>query len=349
MAYTTVRMMLNPRAGATILAVLLSIGADSVQDPDGGQGPVQEPGPIVERAQPLRVDRGEELGFEVPVGEVLDFAITLKLRGLGESSPGTFQLSAGVEVPSDPKASTAERVGWFRARAEGGMLNVRMDQLLEVRILPQEWPHVIFRDTLSGTRNRRRELMYGRRNGEPTAWARKDRHCDGCDAPEHQVEGGWPGADRRHCAKCRRQEHRTWRPAEIRVVPENAVDFLSALHIARSMVRAGLKEVRFPLLDHDRDWDVLLTLGDESEITTPAGTFRCRAVKLMPTPPAGEESDERLEGLFGLQGSVSLWLEERSGVPVRIEGVLPVGPLEVDTTFDLTAYSGTPTRFAPEE
>ncbi len=328
-----------------MLAVLVPLGADPLQGSDGGQ----EPGPVAERQQPLYFDRGEELGFEVPVGEVLDYAITLELGGLGESSPGTFQLSAGVDVPHDSNASATGRVGWFRARAEGGLLNVRMDHLLEARILPREWPHVIFRDTLSGTRNRRRELMYGLRNGEPTAWARKDRHCDGCDAPEHQIEGGWPGAARRHCAKCRRQEHRAWRPAETRVVPENAVDVLSALHVARSMVRAGQEGLRFALLDRDRHWDVLLTLGDKSKVSTPAGTFRCRAIKLMPTPPAGEQSDERLEGLFGMQGSLSLWMEERSGVPVRIEGVLPIGPLVVDATFDLTAYSGTPAEFAPVE
>lgn len=345
MAYTVVRMTLDSRAGATILAVLVPCVVVSTQGPDGGR----EPRPVAESPQPLHVDRGEELGFEVPLQEVLDFAITLKLSGLGESSPGTFQLSAGVDAPSGSNAFRAGRVGWFRARAEGGLLNVRMDHLLEARILPREWPHVIFRDTLRGTRNRRRELMYGRRNGEPTAWARKDRHCDGCDAAEHQIEGGWPGAGRRHCAKCRRQEHRAWRPAGTRVVPANSVDVLSALHLARSMVRGGLQEVRFALLDRDRHWDVLLTLGEQSAISTPAGIFRCRAVKLTPTPPGGEQSDERLEGLFGMQGSLSLWMEERSGVPVRIEGVLPIGPLEVDASFDLTAYSGTPTGFAPEE
>jgi hypothetical protein len=140
-----------------------------------------------------------------------------------------------------------------------------------------------------------------------------------------------------------------WRPAEIRAVPGNAVDFLSALHVARSMVREGVEVVRFPLLDRDRHWDVLLSLGDKSAVSTQAGTFRCRAVKLMPTPPEGQERDEALEGLFGMQGSLSLWLDERSGVPVRIEGVLPIGPLEVDASFDLSAYSGTPEKFAPEE
>ncbi|MEE8467927.1 MAG: DUF3108 domain-containing protein [Planctomycetota bacterium] len=338
-------MTLDLRAGTTILAVLVLLGANAAQGPDGEQ----EPEPVAETAEPLHFDRGEELGFEVPAGEVLDYAITVKVSGLGESNPGTFQLSAGVDLPSASNASAAGRVGWFRARARAGVLNVRMDQLLEVRILPREWPHVIFRDTLSGTRNRRRELMYGRRDGEPTAWARKDRHCAGCDAAEHQIEGGWPGAGRRHCTSCRRQEHRAWRPAETRVVPANAVDCLSALYVARSMVREGLHEVHFALLDRDRDWDVLLTLGEQSRISTPAGTFRCRAVKLSPMPPAGEHSEERLQGLFGLQGSLSLWMEERSGVLVRIEGVLPLGPLEVDATFDLTAYSGTPTGFAPEE
>ena len=338
-------MTIHPRIGATILCVLVPSVAHATQDPDGRR----VPGPVVETLRPLPIDRGKELGFEVPLGEVLDFAIRLKLSGLGETSPGTFQLSAGVDVPTDSKGSAAGRVGWFRARAEGGLLNVRMDHLLETRILPREWPHVIFRDTLAGTRNRRRELMYGRRNGEPTAWARKDRHCDGCDAPEHQIEGGWPGAGRRHCAKCRRQEHRVWRSAETRVVPEHAVDVLSALHLARSFVRGASEEVRFALLDHDRHWEVLLTAGEQSKISTPAGTFRCRAVKLTPTPPAGEQSDERLEGLFGMQGSLSLWMEERSGVLVRIEGVLPVGPLELDATFDLIAYSGTPQEFAPEE
>ena len=51
-------------------------------------------------------------------------------------------------------------------------------------------------------------------------------------------------------------------------------------------------------------------------------------------------------GLFGIHGSLSFWLEENSGVPVSIEGTVPIGPLNLVATIRLKRYSGTPKNFS---
>ena len=66
--------------------------------------------------------------------------------------------------------------------------------------------------------------------------------------------------------------------------------------------------------------------------TMPAGT----AISMTTAVPAGEESDgDEFKGLFGIHGTLSIWVEERSGIPVWIEGSVPVGPFELVVSLEL--------------
>jgi len=331
----------------TLLAWLLplALGWSDLggRPPDEGRPPVRG----------LVVERPSGPSLHIPDGEVLDYEVVVDIALLGSTGMGSFQLSAGTEAfhqglnAAEPGPSQS-KTGWIRGRAMGSYLNYTLDHVIEARILPQDWPRVIYRDTQSGTENRRRELMYGLRDGKPAAWSRSDRHCKGCDNKEHFLEGTWPFSSDHHCEKCRRPEHRVWRKPETREVPEGCVDMLSAVHLARAMVREGREELEFPLIDRDSWWAVRLERSERKVVTVPAGSFDCVSIKLTPKR-ANEEDGGRFQGLFGIHGSLAIWLEGATGVPVKIEGVVPAGPLDVDVALKLSRYEGTPADFRPAE
>lgn len=338
----------HPLSSLLIVAALLQQGDDPSET--AAATPVEAPS----RAG-LAIDRGDEIGYVIPLAEVLDFAVKADIAILGSTGMGEFQLSAGTEEKpraGAPSEQQVKKLGWIRGRAMGDYLNYKLDHLIEARLLPDTWPSLIYRDTQTGTENRKRELMYGQRGGVPTVWFRKDHHCrwHKCKDEAHFVEGIWPFTSDRHCEKCKRAEHRIWRKPVTGEVPAHAVDMLSAIHLARSMVMGGQEEISFALLDKANWWDMTFVRGEEKRIEVPAGSFDCLAIKLIPVPPEGEEEEsQKFEGLFGMQGTLSVWLDHATGVPVKIEGLVPAGPWMVDVALELSEYEGTPESFGPVE
>lgn len=300
---------------------------------------------------PFVFERGVAPSLVVPDGEVLDYQVQVDIAVLGSTGLGSFQLSSGTEEfrrGIGEQAGPPTRMAWVRGRAMGSYLNYTLDHVIESRMLPQDWPRVIHRDTQSGTENRKHEVMYGTRDGQPMSWYRADRHCKGCESPEHMLEGSWPFSKDHHCKDCDRPEHRVWRKPTTQEIPPGAVDMLSAIHVARAMVREGMRELAFPVLDRDEYWQVTLQRDERREIETLAGAFDCCSIKLTPVAADGKDS-ERFKGLFGIHGSLSIWLEAASGVPVMIQGTVPLGPFEVDVALVLKQYEGTPKAFRPVE
>ena len=336
-------MRIFPLLFSRTTAGLLLVGA--------GAGP---PFPVDHKSDAsLLVDRGTGLAFTIPADESLFFEVIVDIPLVGAISMGTFELLSGTEPyqasvfeAQEGEAGEAARVGWVKGNASGSCLNYVLKHEIDLRVLPQEWPRVIYRDTQGGTEHRRRELMYGTRNGQATSLYRRDGHCTDKSGkrPEHWLAKALWGGER-HCSKCKRAAHRDWRKPTVQEVPADSVDMLSAIFLARSMVQSGLAEVNFPMLDKDRWWDVTLTLGAQKLLVTRAGSFECRAVKLTPVLPSGKR--EKFKGLFGIHGSLSIWLEKDTGVPVSIEGVLPAGPLNVGINLQLTGFRGTPAGFGP--
>ncbi len=298
-----------------------------------------------------------DLALVIPEGERLEFRVTIGLGVLGDPSVGRFVLSAGSEeyfaglpLAGTPAAKVTEagtrapRTGWIKGKADGSALGYVLDHTIEARHLPQEFPSLVYRDVQAGTENRRREVKVGVQEGARALVYRSDTHCLGCERREHYVEGTWPFGDDHHCRKCKRGEHRDWRAPKQRSVPDDAVDMLSAIHLARAMIRTGQQTAAFPLIDKDRIWNLSLYRGELAEIETKAGTFRCRSVKMSPTVPPGEQQDAKFKGLFGIHGSLNIWLEHETGVPVLLEGVVPLG-IDLDVRLELAAFEGTPDGF----
>ncbi len=338
--------------GALCVFLLAPLGAPAGHTSTAGsvgEAPLDDPVP----GPGLTLPRGPgQLPLHVPPGEALTFDVILNVAVLGDTKVGEVVLSAGVEpfVSGLPAVGgtvdSGLQVGWIKSKATGSYVTYDLNHEIEMRALPQEWPRVIYRDTQEGTENRKRELKIGTREGVPTSEYRSDRHCKGCERREHFVEGAWPFGSDHHCEKCKRAAHRVWRDPVARKVPEGALDMLSAIYYSRAMVRAGLQEVSLPLVDHTRLWDLTLTRGKQKTISTPAGKFLCRQIQLATSVPPGEtDTTGKFEGLFGIHGTIRIWLEERTGVPVMVEGMVPIGPIELDVRLALRVYEGTPDDF----
>ena len=85
--------------------------------------------------------------------------------------------------------------------------------------------------------------------------------------------------------------------------------------------------------------------------TTSGTFFDVIEIVLEPEAFPGEEigdKAERFEGVFGINGSIHLWVEKKTGVAVRIQGDLPIGgviTLGIDVVLD--SFTGAPEGFGP--
>ncbi|MFN0244215.1 MAG: DUF3108 domain-containing protein [Planctomycetota bacterium] len=325
-------------------------------------GAAQVPAPLVDPAVPsdapiadeVRFDSGGTLPLVLPRDERLEFAVILELGALGDIHAGDVELAANVEryvaglpaAGSQPAPAKDAVMGRVRSTATGGYAGYTLHHELISRVLPQTWPRVFYTDTQSGSEHRRRELKIGVRDDESRAWYRADGHCKGCNNPEHFIESKWLWGKPFHCEKCKRPEHRVWRDLQTRTVPSDAVDMLSAVYLTRALMREKRESAQFHLIDRQKLWVVQLKRGNTSRIATPAGAFLAQEVVLSTKFPAGEPRDAGFEGLFGIRGSLRVWVDAESGVPILIRGEFPVPVLgALDVRVELTSYRGTPDAF----
>ena len=306
-----------------LFATSLLLQADDAAVTAGTDAPKEF---VVERGENLavlRLQRAEELVYRVliDIGPINATVGTVTLR----TSVEPFKQS--VLLLGNDASDGGLETGCLSAHAEGSYAWYTLDTTIETRIFPQAWPHVAHRYESGGSERRRREVLLGIVDGEPTSSYRKD------------TEKNAPAGTR------------IWRRPRFRQVPDGAVDMLSALYLARTLVAERMQALEFPLIDKDELWLMRATLGREKKLRTEAGEFDVVEVRLEPKVYPGEEADEehqeRFEGLFGLHGSIDLWVDRSTGVPVKIQGDLPLGPITIGIDVELTSYRGTPQGFRP--
>src|SRR6185436_7961553 len=238
--------------------------------------------------------------------------------------------SVTEEQPSilvtEPAAAHGETAS-IKLLASGSYLWYKLESTLETRILPQEWPRVSYNQVSKSSQTRRREVLLGTKDGKPISSYRGDTK-----------KGAPSGA-------------RIWRAPKERKVPEGTLDMLTAVFQARTLIREKKETLTFPLIDTDRLWKLSLKRGEERRMETGAGVFDVVEVVLEPQPYPDEQMGEKVEqfeGVFGINGSIHLWVEKNTGVAVRIQGDLPIGDvitLGIDVVLD--SYADTPDGFAP--
>ncbi|QDU85549.1 hypothetical protein Pla163_26810 [Planctomycetes bacterium Pla163] len=317
----------------------------------GGLGlaaPLQEPAegtPAEESAAdepepyrpPFEVRLGDDyLPLLVPRGEVLEFVARVDVIGI-KADAGRVSLKsevrpfqAGLFAPKVEGAETA----WIEARALGEYGVYSMDSRIESLFQPQAWPSLVHRFTQTGTEQRRRELLVGVREegSDPVLSYRTDTRTG---APKGT---------------------RIWRDPRWYDVPFGTVDTVGASYVVRSMIRDDRRVATLNTLDKERVWETALTLGAESFMETPAGTFRVREVHLATRLLSDrgqeadpEDADEGFSGPFGIRGHIRMFVEASTGIPIAVRGSVPAGPIDVGLQVLLTGYSGTPPEFAPAD
>ena len=305
----------------------------------------------------LIIPRGEgEVSLTIPRDEELTYRVIVDAGLLGDVEAGSVVLSSGAMryvaglPPAGGAPAPAEELetAWIRSVATGSYAGYSVRHELSSRILPQKWPRILYNDHVGGSDHRRRELKLGEIDGKEVAVYRGDGHCKGCDNPEHFLESRWVWGKPYHCAKCKLAEHRVWREPKTRDVPAGALDMLSAIYLARTLVSEHASALDIALVDKQKLWNVHLARGRRRDVETPAGRFACVEIELASSVPPGEPvKDERFQGLFGLQGSIRIFAQEASGVPVLIRGEFPVPVLgDLDVSVELTRYRGTAPSFA---
>jgi hypothetical protein len=267
----------------------------------------------------------------IPRGEVLEFGVHVAVGPLG-ATVGTVKLESGVDpyvesllllAPTPTADGPSKETGWLRAKADGGYLFYSMETILDSRYLPKAWPLISHFYKQSGSENRRKESLIGMRDGRfQTSYRADTKH----GAPAGQ---------------------RIWKSAEFRDVPEGSVDMLGAVYLARTLLASGDESLSFPLLDKDKLWQMTLERGEEKQLEVPAGTYDAVEIKLIPSTWPGEPEAEskKFRGLFGIRGSIHLWVDKTTGVPIRIQGDVPAGPVTVNCDIYLEKSTGTPDAF----
>ncbi len=276
---------------------------------------------------PLRIDRGKnELPLFVPRDEELVYEVNVAWGVLG-AALGSVTMSSGVEpyktsllVPSAKEGKQPGETGWFKAHAYGEHLFYTLDATLEARHQPTEWPQIVYQSSQGGSENRRRELLIGVLDSKCQSSYRRD------------TDKGAPRGTR------------IWKDAVFRDVPEAALDMTSAVYLVRTFIARELETMDFPVLDKTDLWALTLTRGEAQQQVTPAGSFDTIEVNLVASQYEGEAEREKkkFEGLFGLHGGIHLWVDRKTGVPVKIQGEIPAGPITLSVDISLTSFRGTP-------
>jgi hypothetical protein len=266
----------------------------------------------------ILIPRSERLTYRA----YLDIAFLTQSVGTVTQTCRVEEQRGGVLTPvAEGEAASIQLL------AKGKYFGYSLQSTIEARILPKDWPRILYSSTSEGSERRRREVLVGKVDGAPTSSYRSDTSKN---APEGE---------------------RIWGKPRLRQVPEGTIDMLSAVMMARTLVREKHEKIVFPLIDKTRVWQLTLERGEERRMETGAGAFDVVEVILNAAPYPGEEIDQekldQFEGVFGIHGTTHLWVDKKTGVAVRIQGDLPVGPLTLGIDVVLDSYSGTPPDFVP--
>jgi hypothetical protein len=280
-----------------------------------------EPGPIA--LPDLRV--GEELRYDARVWK------GLKLVGL----------DVGRAVFRVGQDQYRGRAAWrFEGEASGGAFGWEMRSAVESYVgLDGEPLHFSFSQDGSDPSAKRLEFSPGRIE----YWKRQ--HCEdpNCRNPDHFV---MKDGKLVHCTdkkNCELPSHRVWVRRYEHKGQGTAYDMLTAVYLARALdVRPGVvRTIR--IVESDRIYDVDINALDDEWVRTEAGSFDCICLALDPRFVSGDppKKKSKLRGLFGLQGTVRIWIDKATHAPVRIRGTIPAG---IDLNGEVNLVARNPGR-----
>lgn len=229
----------------------------------------------------------------------------------------------------------------LRARARGARLGYVLDNRL-MTILDENGLPILHRNEQQGTERRHKKIEFSA-GGARFA---KLKHCNsaGCNSEKHMVDAvdfvgiiPW-GTKSIHCKEknCTHREHYSWQYLKDHQFEGPYFDLLSAVFVARGLqFEVGGPGHTIAVVSDKELWIVEVRALKSEVLKVKAGEFDSLCLALEPKPAPGTDAKARFEGLFGLQGSLRIWIEKTSGRPILIEGDLPFAFLDFKARIEL--------------
>ncbi|MCI0651538.1 MAG: DUF3108 domain-containing protein [Planctomycetes bacterium] len=272
-----------------------------------------------------------------PVGELLKYRATVSKAGISMDA-GTAEFQTSLD--GDGRVV-------LTANARGEKFGYELAMTLRSVLANGGKRPELYHYLQEGSEYREKKLIFSERGIE--YWRLK--HCNGaqCSDATHEVsKTRWVGAvipwgsHEVHCTDkhCGDTQHLVWRLRSRILRDEPCFDMLSAVYAARALIESpdaaepGRPREIAVINDHDL-WRVKLLVKGEETCTVGAGTFNAIEVALEPTPTGDGKVREEFRGLFGLHGTIRIWVDRESKRPILVKGTLPFGPMDLNATAEL--------------
>lgn len=253
-----------------------------------------------------------------PLGEKLVYRGILTKAGVSvDAGTATFTVTKTDDRIQLTTCAVGEKFGYSLATQVTTILNADQTAPASYHFLQKG----------SESREKRFEFDPGK------AVYRRYKHCaePGCEDPGHQASG-------KHCPDrdCRIPAHMHWKVRRNHDLEVRHFDMLSAIYFARGLeLEPDGPAIEVPVLnDHDR-WIVRASAKRGGRLKVKAGIFETVKIVLDPIPAPGTKPREKFRGLFGLNGTIQIWLDRKTLRPVLVRGQLPFGFMDLLAKIEL--------------
>ncbi|MCX6353626.1 MAG: DUF3108 domain-containing protein [Candidatus Aureabacteria bacterium] len=189
----------------------------------------------------------------------------------------------------------------FDARALGRYLIYTLDIRLSSFVGPNRLRSLAFRRREVGTEKREYKVIFDRKN-QQGIYRRKPgtfTSVEEMDAAPWETRSKFP-------------------------LSGEVNDILYTLYFARNIGDKVGDKRYYSFVEKDYIWKALVSITDEKRITIGrAGTFDALKIAIEPDYRDQPEIGENFSGLFGVQGSLELWVDKKTRIPLIVRGVVP--------------------------
>lgn len=267
----------------------------------------------------------------LPLGERLVFRATVEWKGaqvlVGHLELGSFHDENNTTV--------------LHARGKGDRFGYTIDQQITSRLDRSSGHPVAYTNVQRGSEHHTKQLDF--EEGKITYSRREHCRDPECKDKNHDVaEVEWKGpipwgTRSKHCGDrdCGIAAHELWVTKKVHEVDEPYVDLLTSIYVARtaSFPEDGSPMI-IPAVNDDHRWLVEVRQMQQKELTVSEGTYD--AIELSLTPLASDgDSKKRFKGLFGIHGTLRVWIDSVTRKPLLIQGTLPISVLDLKARIEL--------------
>ena len=267
----------------------------------------------------------------LPLGERLVFRATVEWKGaqvlVGHLELGSFHDENNTTV--------------LHARGKGDRFGYTIDQQITSRLDRDSGQPIAYTNVQRGSEHHTKHLDF--EEGKITYSRREHCRDSECKDKNHDVaEVEWKGpipwgTRSKHCGDrdCGTAAHELWVTKKVHEVDKPYVDLLTSIYVARtaSFPEDGSPMI-IPAVNDDHRWLVEVRQMQQKELTVNEGTYD--AIELSLTPLASDgDTKKRFKGLFGIHGTLRVWIDSVTRKPLLIQGTLPISVLDLKARIEL--------------